>query len=236
MTARILAAFCGVAMVVASAAAVQPETTAKVFQLRFASPVDVSAAVLPLLSKTGSLTIQPGLDRVTVQDQPAVMAEVVRVISDLDRAPMVYRIQVDLLEGSRGHAFSSAEVQVNDRVRQFGFESYRRLGTTAFEGEIGSEVSGKLGDRYRVSFLPEPIGGRIDTPYGIPDAGSRLHIRGLLLERLPDASSTTGKAIEIVRTNASLSVNQEFVLGAAGSENASTGLVLILRAEKIERR
>jgi hypothetical protein len=232
MTARILAAFCGVAMVVASAAAVQPETTAKVFQLRFASPVDVSAAVLPLLSKTGSLTIQPGLDRVTVQDQPAVMAEVVRVISDLDRAPMVYRIQVDLLEGSRGHAFSSAEVQVNDRVRQFGFESYRRLGTTAFEGEIGSEVSGKLGDRYRVSFLPEPI----DTPYGIPDAGSRLHIRGLLLERLPDASSTTGKAIEIVRTNASLSVNQEFVLGAAGSENASTGLVLILRAEKIERR
>jgi len=227
-----------VAMLVTTVAAgaAEPETTARVFHLRYVSVVDAMAAVQPLLSEQGSVTMQPKRSRLTVQDQADVVERVAAMIESLDRAPIVYRIRVELLEGIRDAAFSSPKIDVPERVkRMFGFEVYRRLGATSFEGEVGTEASGELGTSYRVSLMPEMIGAGAAMPFGTPDLTSRLHLEWLRLDRLPEEGSD-GSPIEVLNTTGFLSTDQEIVIGAAGSENAPTALVLIVRAEKIGER
>jgi hypothetical protein len=226
----------GLIVAASVAAAAEPETTARVFHLRYVSVVDAMTAVQPLLSEQGSVTMQPKRSRLTVQDRPEVVELVAAVIESLDRAPIVYRIRVDLLEGIRDAAFSSPKIDVPERVkRMFGFEVYRRLGMTSFEGEVGTEASAELGMAYRVSMMPEMVGGGAAMPFGTPDLSSRLHLEWLRLERLPKEGSG-GRPIEVLKTSGFLSTDQEIVIGAAGSENAPTALVLIVRAEKIGER
>lgn len=226
-----------VVLTVASfAGAAEPETTARVFHLRYVSVVDAMTAVQPLLSEHGSVTMQPKRARLTVQDQDAVVDRVAEVIASLDRAPIVYRIRVELLEGIRDAAFSSPTVDVPDRVkRMFGFPVYRRVGATSFEGEVGTEAAAELGTAYRISLMPEPVGGGAAMPFGTPDLTSRLHLERVRLERLPQGEEG-GAPVEVLNTSCFLSTDQEIVIGAAGSENAPTALVLILRAEKIGER
>lgn len=227
-----------VALVVTAVAggAAETETTARVFHLRYVSVVDATAAVQPLLSEQGSVTMQPKGSRLTVQDRPDVVQRVAAVIESLDRAPIVYRIRVELLEGIRDAAFSSPKIDVPERVkRMFGFDVYRRLGATSFEGEVGTEASAELGTAYRVSMMPEMIGAGVAMPFGTPDLTSRIHLEWLRLDRLPKEGSG-GNSVEVLKTSGFLSTDQEIVIGAAGSENAPTALVLIVRAEKIGER
>lgn len=225
----------GLMVVVAPlATANEPATTTRVFTLRYASVADASTAVQPLLSEHGSLTVQPRQARLTVQDSPEVVRKVVRLIEEMDKAPVVYRIRVDLLEGTRSAPYSSpAVVEVSERVRRaYGYTSYRRLGSTSFEGEVGVAVGAALGPRYRVGFLAESLAGAGATPFGIPNPGSRVHLEWLRLERLP-ADGEEGEAKQILTTSAYLSDQQEVVIGVSGSEKAPTGLILMLRAEHI---
>ena len=232
---RLLSVTVVVLMAAAMAGAADPETTARVFQLRYVSVMDAMTAVQPLLSEHGSVTMQPKRSRLTVQDRADVVERVAAMIESLDRAPVVYRIRVDLLEGIRDAAFSSPGVEVPERVkRMFGFEVYRRLGATSFEGDVGTEASADLGTAYRVSMMPEMVGSAA-MPFGTPDLSNRLHLEWLRLERLPRAGAG-GQPVEVLRTSGFLSTDQEIVIGAAGSENASTALVLIVRAEKIGER
>ena len=75
------------------------ETVARVFRLDFASISEVSVAVQPMLSESGSLTLHPSRSRITVQDLPEVVDRVAQRIAELDRMPGHFRIKIDLLEG-----------------------------------------------------------------------------------------------------------------------------------------
>lgn len=217
----------------AIASAADPPTVVRVFQLKHAAVSEVSAAVQPLLSEYGAMTVQPAKSRLTVQDTSQVVARVVRVVEEMDRAPSGYRIAVDLLEGSAQTPYSSPTVAVEERLhRMFPFKSYRRLGSAVFEGEMGSTASAELSDRYRLSFLATSLVND-DSPWGIPDPGSRLHLQWLRLERLDVGADGQQRVVEVLKTSMFLSAEQEVVIGAAGSENATSGLVLILRANQI---
>ncbi len=220
-------------LLAASAIAGEPQTVVRVFQLKHASAAEVSAALQPLLSEHGALTVQPAKGRITVQDTAAVVARAVRVVNELDRAPAGFRISVELLEGGAQTPFSSPAVAVDERVqRMFPFKSYRRLGTTVFEGEMGSTAAAELTSRYRLSFLANALITE-ETPWGIPNPGSRLHLQWLRLERVDVGADGQQRVVEVLRTSMFLSAEQEVVIGAASSETATSGLVLILRADRV---
>jgi hypothetical protein len=221
----------------ATTAADESSTIARVFNLRYVSVSDAADAIQPLLSEGGSLTVQPHKSRVTVQDSPQVVARVADVIAELDKSPKKYSILVELLEGTDEQIAADRRAKVDSRVkRMFPFPSYRRIGSTVFEGELGSVASANLGDSYRISFLPNPLRLSSSSAYGIPDIGDRVQLEKFTLEQLSEKEDGEQGVVEVIRTDVHLSANQEVIIGAGASEDSRSGLVLIIQAEMVEEQ
>lgn len=225
----------GIAIVVAAA---NEKTVSRVFRLEHVSVSAASTAVQPLLSEVGSLTLQPGLSRMTVQDVPEVIARVAKMIDELDNVPGMYRVQVDLLEGGAERPYGSVqEIVANDRLRKmFKVDAFYRLGSSTVEGELGSPAQAELGSSFQVSFLAQHPDHSRDTPWGVPDPGNRIHVRQLVLERKAVASDGTLLTQELLRTNVLLSPKQTVYIGAGNSEDSEDVLVLIVHAQEFGGR
>jgi hypothetical protein len=206
------------------------ETVTKVFTLQHLSVSDASSAVQPLLSEEGSLTIQPRHSRLMVQDLPTVVDRVAELIDEIDRAPGMFRVRVELVRGT-SEPYSSGEptVQIDPRLeRMFKFASFRRLAGTTLEGEVGSTAEATLGDDYQVSFQSHAIEYSSDTPWGAPEPGDRINLRRLILKQVGvDANGVRTTAV-LLQTNMMLSSNQKVYIGAGSSEESDDGLVLIV--------
>jgi len=212
--------------------AADPPTTVRVFNLQYTSVAEASSAVQPLLSENGSLTVQPHKATLTVQDSPEIVARVADVIARLESPPMRYQIAVELLEGTNGELSEGLRVEVDRRVtRMFPFANYRSIGSTVFEGEVGSAAAADIGEGHRLSFVVTPMRVSKKSAFGIPDVGARIQLGDFTLQKLPASPSGGGTAVDIVQTDVYLSPKQEVIIGAGASEESTKGLVLILRAE-----
>jgi hypothetical protein len=218
-------------------AAEQPATTVRVFNLQNVSVVDAFTAIEPLLSDDGSVTVQPARGRVTIQDSPAVVERITTVMSELDRVPGEYRIEVELLEGLDVDRPSDVSAELDRRLhRMFPFKSYRRAGRTVFQGELGQPTAASLGGSYRLSFLADSFKVPESTPWGVADAGNRTQVKWLRLDRFSNGAGGQEKIDEVLRTTVMLSPNQKMIIGAGSSEDSATGLVLILTMHSVEDR
>jgi hypothetical protein len=207
------------------------QTTSRVFQLRYVSISDATQAVEPLLSESGSMTVQPHKSRITVQDSAEIVERVAEVLAELDRSPGSYAIEVTLLQGTNEKLDESDRIQVDRRVeRMFPFDAYRMIGSTVFEGELDSSTSAELGEGYHLSFLPTMLKFDEDSPFGVRGSGSRFQLQGLHLVRLSERENGLRARTDVLRTSVQISPRQEAYIGAGASEESTTGLVLILRA------
>ncbi len=150
----------------APAAADGNATVVRVFQLKYRTAAAASAAIQPLLSAGGSVTVQPQRAVLTVQDQPQVLERVAELLAVFDRPPHPYRIRVQLLEAHNGPLPKGVQpVDVDGRVRSmFHYDSYVELASTMVEGTVGHTASVQLGPAYGLSFEavePPMISARI---------------------------------------------------------------------------
>jgi len=204
-------------------------TTVRVFRIKYAEPVDISAAIQPLLSEKGSITVQPAKRRITVRDQSSRMSRISSLVADMDVSPEFFRIQVTLLHGtSKG---GSGDYQAPARVeKMYPFTSYRKLGGAELQGQTGDTVSVDLDDGYRL-IMTVLDHRREDSPFGLPTRSLRLDLRPVILQRKLD----NPKPHQILKTRVMISENQEVSIGAGVSEEAEDGLVLILKALTSEK-
>jgi hypothetical protein len=214
------------------------ETVSRVFRLEHVSVSEASAAVQPMLSEAGSITLQPKLARIVVQDQPEIIDRVTALIEDLDHVPGVFSVEFDLLEGGDSAPFGSVlDIPVEERLRKmFKVEAFRRLGRSTIDGVLGSPVRAELGTTYRISLLADQVEHSKSTPWGAPDPGNRLHLRSLILERKMVGVDGTLMTNELLRTNVLLSPNQTVYIGAGNSEDSKNVLVLIVHAQDFGSR
>jgi hypothetical protein len=236
-------------LVVFSAAvttAADVETVARAFRLDHVSISEVSAAVQPLLSESGSLTLQPSRSRITVQDLPEVVDRVAELIAEMDRIPARFRIRVDLFEGrpDTGEAAdrvapygSVDQVQTDQRLKSmFKFPVIHRLGGALLEGELGSSAAAEIGRGYEISFIAQSPEFSKDAPWGSPDPGDKIQLRQLVLKRVSEGPDGTQENHVLLRTHMLLSPKQKIYVGAGKAENAETGLVLIVHARETGSR
>lgn len=216
-----------------AATAANIETVSRVFKLEYASVSDASAAIQPMLSEAGSLTLQPKLSRIVVQDQPEIIDRVSELIQEIDHVPGIYRVQVDLLKGGKATPYGTAdEVDVEERLRRmFKVEAFRRIGSATIEGDLGSPTRAKLGTSFQVSMLAQLPEYSESSPWGIRDPGNRLQLRQLVLERTAVSADGTVTTAELLRTNVLLSPKQTVYIGAGNSEESEDVLVLIVYAD-----
>jgi hypothetical protein len=218
----------------AGVVAADMETILRVFTLEHASVSEVSAAVQPLLSEEGSMTLRPKLSRIIVQDQPEVIDRVTALIEELDHLPGSYSVRFDLLESGEPKPYgTSDQVKVEDRLQKmFNAAAFYRLGRSTIEGVSGSPAVAELGSSFQVSFLAQVAEPTASSPWGAREPGTRLHLRQLVLERKQVAADGTVVTDELLRTNVQLSSKQTVYIGAGNSEDSEAVLVLIVRAEE----
>jgi len=150
--------------------------------------------------------------------------------------PGEFWLQVELLEGQDASLPKRLRADVDTRLkRMFPFEAYRRIGSTRFEGVIGEPLEADLGSGYHLGFIVTSIGVSDESPWHIPDPGSRLVLQSLVLERSVKGPDGDPVMAELVRTKVVLSENQEAFIGAAGSEESESGIVLILKSLSMEK-
>jgi hypothetical protein len=220
-------------LVVAAVAATEVVTTVRVFQLRPGRLTihEASAAVQPLLSESGTLTVQPHQRQLIVQDRPEVVAKVTALLEELQKAPDRYRIQVELLEASNAPLPPEQRATVDARVsRMFHFTSFRRIGATVFEGEIGQSAVAQVGEGYRVGFVTNNLPSTDDAPWGVAELAARFHLDRLTLVRTTAGAGGVQKQTEVLRTSVVLAPRQRTIFGASASEGSDRALVLILEA------
>ena len=210
---------------VPAAHADQKDVVVRVFRVEHAKVAKISAAIQPMLSDEGSVTVQPAKGRLTVRDRANVMASITETIERLDQKPSPFRLHVELLEGSTVPISMAGGQEVGQRLKQmFPFKFYRELGSADLEGVTGDEISVDLSEGFRV--LVTVLDHRLEpTPFGIPNQTLRLDLHPLVLERIGSKGTK-----EILRTRVVLSQNQEVVIGAGETEDSEQGLVLIIKA------
>ncbi len=225
---------CLAALAITAVVAANQETVSRVFRLQHVSVAEASAAVQPMLTELGSLTLQPKLSRIVVQDQPVVIDQVAAMLEKLDRVPGNYSIQMDLLEGGRKMPFGTAqEYRAEERLyTMFKAEAFYRLGSSTVEGVLGGSAQAELGTSYQVSFVAQAPEGSNSSPWGMREPDEQLHLRQLVLERKGIAADGTVTTFELLRTNVLLSPNQTVYIGAGNSEDSGEVLVLIVHARK----
>ncbi len=212
-------------------------TTVRVFHLRSGrvSVQEASAAVQPLLSEQGTLTVQPHKLQLVVQDRPEVVARVTALLAELERTSERYQLRIELLEASNSPLPAGQRVEVDRRVsRMFRFSSFRRLGLTEVEGEIGQTAVAHLGPNYRVDLHTSSVAAPADAPWGFAGADQRVHVDRLTLHQTASAPAGGQRQVEVLRTSLMLGVGQRAVLGASGSEGSERALVLIVEAGSAE--
>ena len=224
--------------IAAAVIAANLETVSRVFRLEHASVSEASAAIQPMLSEAGSLTLQPRLSRIVVQDQPEIIDRVTEMIAQLDHVPGAFSIQIDLLKGGKATPYGTVdEVPVEERLRKmFKVEAFHRLGSSTIEGVLGSPTRAELGSSFQVSLLARLPEYPESTPWGAPDPGDRIQLRQLVLERRVVASDGTLNTDELLRTNVLLSPEQTVYIGAGNSEDSENVLVLIVHAHEFGSR
>ena len=224
--------------IAAMVAAADGQTISRVFHLEHVSVSEASEAVQPMLSEAGSLTLQPKLAKIVVQDEPEIIDRVTALIQQLDHIPDTFSVLIELLEGGERRPYGSVgEIEVEERLRKmFNVDALHRIGSSTVEGVMGSGAQAELGESYRVSFTGQLQDRPRGTPWGAPDPGDRMHLRQLILERKTVSSDGTLLTRELLRTNVILSPNQTVYIGAGNSEESEEVLVLIVHAQDFGSR
>lgn len=206
-------------------------TVVRVFRLHYAEAADISSAVQALLSEDGSITIQPGKNRITINDRPNNMKRIAKVVAGMDVRPEHFRVHVVLLHGAPKTSQTEKPYSAAPRLQKmFPFDNYYELGQADLIGQIGDTLTLNLGENYRLTLTAFNFRQK-DLPFGVSAGLLRLDLRPVILQRI----SEKAPAHQILKTRIQLSDNQEVSIGAGDSESASEGLVLILKALPAEK-
>jgi len=88
------------ALLASGAAAADEPVSARAFAVKFKSLADAAEIVSPVLSPDGTMTLQPRLKTLTIQDRPAVLDRVGKLLDSFDTPPRTVDITLSLFLGT----------------------------------------------------------------------------------------------------------------------------------------
>ena len=230
---------CGILLAVGLAAAgsraadVAPASdpvSARAYEVRFKSLADAAELVSPLLSPQGSLTLQPRLKAITVQDHVSVLGRVAALLTSFDVAPRNVEIALSLFlgtdkraqEAGRSVPPSSMTRDVRGIAETLGdftkWNAYEPLGGRAVTGVEGGRVTVNLSDEYRVAY-------DIDT---VRDQSVKL--TNFVLQRVTRGADGKTEVQDVYSAAVVLPVGRMLMLGAAQNPESKRALFLTLQA------
>jgi hypothetical protein len=206
---------------------------ARAFEIQFRPLAEASELVTPLLSADGSVTLQPRLGLLTVQDRRSALDRIAAVLESFDVAPRNVEVTVGLFlgtdrrdaEAGRGVAepVPSREVRgVSETLGDFTkWNAYSPLGSRSVTGAEGSRVEVPIGDDYRIAYGIEAVQDR--------GGGSNAMLRGFTLERRTGPPEAPVWRL-VYRADILLPSGRMLVVGAAQNPESKKALFVTLQA------
>lgn len=199
----------------------------RVYGVRHRPVRELAALIEPLLSPEGSFTIQPKFNMLTVQDDPDALERVAKFLAEWDVPPPSFRVRVRVLLGTTtaptpGPAGPLIEGLGADLSKVFRYTSYQEVDTIQVTATEGSTVEAAAGSRYHLRFALRAVARDPE----------RVQLAQFEVSRREPGAGANEVLRSVLRTTVTLEVGQTAILGAARSEGASQGLILVLWAAR----
>ena len=231
LAALLAVCLCGVSSASATdAPGTADALSARAYEVKFKSLADAAELIGPLLTPQGSVTIQPRLKTLMIQDRISVLDRVGSLLSSFDVAPRNVEIAMSLFlgtdrreqEAGRIIPPSSMTKDVRGIAETLGdftkWNAYEPLGGRAVTGVEGGRVTVNLSDEYRVAY-------DIDT---VRDQSVKL--TNFVLQRVTRDEDGKEKVQDVYSAAVVLPVGRMLMLGAAQNPESKRALFLTLQA------
>lgn len=215
-----------------AAAARQDPVIARAYEVRFRPIKDAADLVGSVLSADGSVTLQPRLRTIVVQDRAAVLDRVATLLQSFDLPPRSVEVTLGLFLGTdRRDEEAGREAHPEGLSREVRgvtealgdvtkWNAYQPLGSRSVIGAEGAPVTVNLSDDYRVTFEVESV----TEPQGV------ITLRKVSLKRVSRGSDGAERVEDIVSTSIVIPSGRLRVIGAAKSPDSRKALFLTLQA------
>jgi Bacterial type II/III secretion system short domain len=216
-------ALCGAALAEPAAADSKPALAVRSFTFKFKQADKAAAAIKPLLSADGSMSIQPSSNALVVTDHAENMKAVVKMIGDFDKEPQSFRLYVRIIGASRVEGTPKIADDVKDVARKLASLPYNN-----FESVGEATVQGKEGDP---GLIDMETGYRANFRFGEYDpATDSIAVKDLQISKLTGAQKD--QLTSLLKTSLNLTIGQTYILGAAKAPQSQRALMIVLVARR----
>jgi hypothetical protein len=214
----------------AETGAVADPVSARAYEVKFKSLADAAELVSPILSPQGSITLQPRLKTLMVQDHVSVLDRVASLLSSFDLAPRNVEISMSLFLGTDRREQEAGRVipptsmtrDVRGIAETLGdftkWNAYEPLGGRAVTGVEGGRVTVSLSDAYRVAYDIETV------------SDQSVKLTNFVLQRVTRGPDGKDKIQDVYSAAVVLPVGRMLMLGAAQNPESKRALFLTLQA------
>jgi len=182
-----------------------------------------AAAIKPLLSTEGSMSIQPSSNALVVTDRAENMKAVAKMIGDFDKEPQTFHIYVRIVGASRVEGTPRIADDLKDVARKLAILPYN-----SYESVGEATVQGKEGDP---GLIDMQTGYRAGFHFGEYDpASDSIVIKDLQISKLTGAQKD--QLTSLLKTTLNLTIGQTYVLGASKAPQSQRALMIVLVARR----
>lgn len=223
LTISMTLAFCGAALAEPAAADSKPGLAVRSFTFKFKQADKAAAAIKPLLSADGSMSIQPSSNALVVTDRAENMKAVARMIGDFDKEPQSFHLYVRIVGASRVEGSPKIANDLKDVARKLAMLPYN-----AYENVGEATVQGKEGDP---GLIDMETGYRANFHFGEYDpASDSIAVKDLQISKLTGVQKD--QLTSLLKTSLNLTIGQTYILGAAKAPQSQRALMIVLVARR----
>ncbi len=207
----------------AAAADSKPGLAVHTFTFKFKQADKAAAAIKPLLSADGSMSIQPATNSLVVTDRAENMKAVARMIGDFDKEPQSFRLYVRIVGASRVAGTPKIPDDLKDVARKLAilpYNSYEAVGEATVQGKEGDPGLVDMQTGYRANFKF----GEYDP------ASDSIAVKDLQISRLTGAQKD--QLTSLLKTTLNLAIGQTYILGASKAPQSQRALMIVLVARR----
>ena len=199
---------------VAAAAQTEPALLVHAYTLRHQPAAEALALVHPLLSRRGSVQLQPGGNTLVVRDEAVVVERVTELLREFDHPAQKLAIHIQVVRAGDGDEGEALDPELAERLRELlRYDSYQVVAAADLEAREGELASYELGEEYRIAFQ-----------LGTLMSGARLKLHDFEVTRRAD----TEQRQRLLRTQVNLRLGRPMILGLAKDESSRRALLLVL--------
>ena len=197
-----------------AAAQTEPALLVHAYTLRHQPAAEALTLVHPLLTRRGSVQLQPGGNTLVVRDEAEVVERVARLLREFDHPAKKLKIRIQVVRAGDGGEGEALDAELAARLGELlRYASYRVAAAADLEAREGEVASYELGEEYRISFQ-----------LGTLMSGERLKLHDFEVTRREDDEQRR----RLLRTQVNLRLGRPMILGLAKNESSRRALLLVL--------